>query len=409
VRVRLFRLRLVGAGLAGLWAATSVVLLVWYRPGGPFDPAVAAAPIAGLLAALAALAWPPLARGTRASVFVGWLGLSSILLLAPSLLNLVGTVREGNASPFLPSPEAAYGWLLAVLGTCLYGGLGFARRVLGATALRRERMALGTVVALAVVGVAGGVSAVAALATELALREQAATTSDWGPTDQAVVPPVCADGASAGPGARVTVRADALVDGRSVGDAGLDGTRNGTDEAWDAWAQRRAPGSTSASGRAPYRFVRFAGSAWLQSGDSGWREVGGDEAAAPTLDDAVVALALSDRARLAAEDLGIELIGPARARHCRLLVDGPIALAAFPPLRWLIGQPVLATAPDLADWRGNLDWWVFADRELGMAEVTVSGAIPWNWQESGFQGSLRATLTARARDTSYRISRPVVP
>jgi hypothetical protein len=431
--VRLLRLRLVAAALVGLWVSATVVLLAAYRPGGPFDPAVSVAGIAGVAASAAAFVWPPLAHGKRAGIVVGWLGLASILVLVPSLINLLASLGTGDATLFLPSPEAAYGWLLALVGTCVYAGLGVSRRLLGAASPRGQRIALAAVVALAVVGVAGGISAVAALSTELALRDSAATTSDWGPTDPGLVPPVCIDGASAGPGARVTLGAEALVDGQVVGEAGLEGTRSGTDEAWSGWVKPArallpgaAPGSSSTShepasvtgtaiaggGSAPgsalpgVEYVRAGGAAWVRVPGSAWRPTDRGDAAGPSLDEAIVAVALSDRARLAAEDLGIELIGGARARHCRLLVDGSVALAAFRPLRWLIGQAALSAEPDLADWRGELDWWVFADRQLGMAKVTVSGIVPQAWSTSGPQGMLRATLTARARDASHLVAAP---
>ena len=52
------------------------------------------------------------------------------------------------------------------------------------------------------------------------------------------------------------------------------------------------------------------------------------------------------------EDLGIEIIEGARARHCRTFIDGPTALDAFLPLRWLLADSseVPAGAISLKGW-----------------------------------------------------------
>ncbi len=71
-----------------------------------------------------------------------------------------------------------------------------------------------------------------------------------------------------------------------------------------------------------------------------------------------------------AEDLGVELVEGARARHCRTAVDGPTALDTFLPLRWLAGGQLLTVTHPLTEWRGTLDWWVFTDGQLGQSTVS---------------------------------------
>ena len=136
MRVRLLELRLLAVGLAVLWAIVAVLLLAGYRPGGPAD----------LLVGLAALAT---ARGRRRRR-----RLAPGRARRPGLPDDRGARRrhgdrprahDGAASSassserglqtLLPSPEAAYPWVLAILGTSLFAGLGIARRLLR----RRER------------------------------------------------------------------------------------------------------------------------------------------------------------------------------------------------------------------------------------------------------------------------------
>ena len=79
-------------------------------------------------------------------------------------------------------------------------------------------------------------------------------------------------------------------------------------------------------------------------------------------------------ASIVAEDLGLDRIQGARARHCRTFIDGSTALDTFLPLRWLLANSSEPREDALSSWRGELDWWVFSDGELGLAAVEVSGA-----------------------------------
>jgi len=130
------------------------------------------------------------------------------------------------------------------------------------------------------------------------------------------------------------------------------------------------------------------------------------EAPAGTLDRAVLAVVAAPGGRAAAEDLGIELVGGARSHHCRFLISGPTALEAFVALRWLAAAGPVDPA-SLEDWRGELDYWVFADGQLGMARVVVSGYPPEGWPRDGVGATLSATLTATERAEPVSVEQPI--
>jgi hypothetical protein len=117
--------------------------------------------------------------------------------------------------------------------------------------------------------------------------------------------------------------------------------------------------------------------------------------------------ALTPAARASAEEVGVEETGGARARHCRVAVDGPTGLRAFPTLRWLVGGMPFEANPQLDVWRGELDWWVFADGQLGMATISLHGpAFGVDWPVRGFQATLEARLTALDRGQLQVIEPP---
>src|SRR5215213_1198467 len=172
--------------LTGLWSAAFLLVLFGYRPGGPVDLAVGLAAIGPIVVALAAVAWPPVARGDRAFAAIAWLALAAILLLVPSLGGLVAQLGGRGPQTLLPSLEAAYPWLLALAATGLFAGLGIARRQLGETALRQRRLVAGTVMGVALTLGVGAVFGSAAVVNELALADRPASASRFGPTDPAV-------------------------------------------------------------------------------------------------------------------------------------------------------------------------------------------------------------------------------
>jgi hypothetical protein len=109
--------------------------------------------------------------------------------------------------------------------------------------------------------------------------------------------------------------------------------------------------------------------------------------------------ALTPGYRATAEDRGVEVIEGARARHCRIAVDGPVFRAAFPQARWLVGDD------DLHRWRGQLDYWVFLDGQLGQVAGSVNGEGT-SVAEKAIQGTIDVHLTATERGRNAVIYPP---
>src|SRR5947208_17182759 len=91
MRVRIFEVRLIAAALTGLWTLAAVLVLLAYRPGGPVDYLVGSTATLPIAISLAALLWPPVARGRPWFVAIMWLGLGRGRLLVPSI---VGRVKQ---------------------------------------------------------------------------------------------------------------------------------------------------------------------------------------------------------------------------------------------------------------------------------------------------------------------------
>jgi hypothetical protein len=396
MRVRLLELRLVAGLLVALWAGGAIAVLVAYRPGGPVDLLVVAAALLPVAIAAVALIWPPLARGPRASAAIGWLGVITALLLIPALAGIIGNLSAGGRQTLLPSPEVAYAALLPLALTCLFSGLGIARAVLGQTSLRRRRLVLGGSLAFVLTGVTGAAFGGAALANELALRQQPPRGgSPLGPTDPSLLPPDCDGRLLAGLSSDVTLTATGRIDGSDHGELRLSGQRDGQNESWQA--TRTTPWSSG-----PVAYTRLDMMAWRRDDSAEWRPA----PVRSTLDRAVVEAALREGARIASEDVGVDRVEGAKARHCRLAIDGPTALNAMPALRWLVGGDILDDDRALDTWRGEIDWWVFADEQLGMATLTVSGPPGSDWPRTGFQATLGAELIARERAIRHPVLAP---
>jgi hypothetical protein len=392
MRVRLLELRLIAVGLAGLWVAVAALLLVGYRPGGPADLLVGIAALVPLAVALAAVAWPPAARGRLAYRVIAGLGVATAIILLPSLGGVATQLLREGLQTLLPSLEAAYPWGLAILGTSLFAGLGIARRLRGPASGRPGRLGTAVVVGLGLAVVAGGAVAGAAIVNELALRDQPAAGSRYGPTDPTLVPPACTEPIAAGSTAIVTMRLDGRVDGGSLGLASLRGTRSGSDYRWlaDVTTVREVglAGAASIDERA-----------WLRETGTRWVPVGPEAAARQALDLAVVEAVLAGPAPAAPEDLGLAYLEGARARRCRIAVDGTTFRAAFPQVRWFVG------AADLATWRGSLDVWVFADGQLGRIEGRVEGP-GYDLEEDAIGADLAVVLDATYRGEPVNIVPP---
>jgi hypothetical protein len=351
---------MLGAILAGLWLAVLALVLIGYHPGGPADGIVGVAAFGPILIALAAVAWPPVANGGRAFAGIAWLALGAILLLVPSLGGLIGQLAAGGPQTLLPSPEAAYPWALALSATALYAGFGLARRRLGETALRRRRLVLGTAIGLVLAVSAGTTFTAAAVVNELALRDQPSAASRFGPTDPTLEPPPCDGTLSAGSTARLDLSMDEAIDGRRAGQVSVSGVRNGADVRWSGFAATRLMlGQVGAA--------RIGDRAWVLNAGSSWAITTLALFGGRDLDAQLVSVALSPGNRAVAEDRGLAFIEGARARHCRVAIDGITLREAMPEIDLLVGSA------NVSRWRGDLDFWIFADGELGQADALVSG------------------------------------
>ena len=394
MRVRRFELRLLAIVLTAAWAAAAALVIAGYRPGGPIDVLVGLAALPAAIVAALALLWPPVARGDRAFWAIGGLGVAALLLLLPSIAGLVAQLQAGGAQTLLPSLEAAYPWLLALGATALFTGLGIARRVLGGDAIRRRRLILGATIAMVLTLAIGGAFAGAAIANDLALQGRPAAESPFGPTDPSLKPPPCDGPIAAGRSAHVSLALTGQVDLRaSMGDIALDGVREGSDLRWTAAAATSTVLGT-------FGAARIGSDAWTYDARTGWTPAQPASLDDATLDLLVVTAALAPGDRVAAESLGIDDIEGARARHCRTAVDGETFRAAFPQVAWLVGDEPMAR------WRGDLEYWVFGDGEVGQVVGRISGEGA-SLTPKGIQGTIRVTMTATDRDQPMVVVAPV--
>jgi hypothetical protein len=392
VRVRTFELRLIALVLAGCWVLAAGLVLIGYRPGGPIDAAVGLAALLPAAVALAGVRWPPVARGDRAFTAMIWLAAGSLLVLVPSIADVTGQLGGRGVQTLVPSVEAAFPWILGRVGTSLFTGFGIARRLLGQAAMRRRRLVRGITVAAALAVSSGLGFAAVALGNELALRDRVAASSRFGPTDIDREPPLCDREMGIGPSARLGVHFDGTLDGRSMGTIELAGERDRSDVRWLAYvATRRELGLHGAA--------VIGASAWLREPFSGWRRSTVAEIGDPGLDLTAFRIALSPEARAAAESRGVSIIEGARSRQCRIAVDGPTFRAAFPQVAWMLGDA------DLAHWRGQLDYWVFLDGQIGRIAVSVNGDAA-DIQTGALQATVRVELTATDRGTDLVLTPP---
>jgi hypothetical protein len=392
MRVRRFELRLLAAILVGGWLAAAGLVVVGYRPGGPIDLLVGLAALPAVGIAVAAMAWPPIARGDRAFAAIAWLGIAGALLLIPSIGSLVEQLRGGGPQTILPSVETAYPWLLALAATAVFAGLGIARAVLGESALRRSRLATGVVVGVVLATSTAASFAGAAIANDLALRDRPAVSSRFGPTDPTLEPPPCDGALAPGSSARVALTVAGEVDGGSTGEAQLRGSRSEADFRWSSVV-------TTTLVRGRHGEARIGTDAWRIGERGEWQAVDPGLVAEGSLDLQVASTALTAGNRAAAESRGIGFIEGARARHCRIAIDGPTFLTAFPQAAWVIG------GADISRWRGELDYWVFGDGQLGQVVGHINGEgadlVP-----KGVLGTVRVSMTATDRGTLDDVEPP---
>lgn len=393
VRVRRFELRLIAVGLVAAWTLAGGLVLLAYRPGGPLDLAVGLTMAMPIGIALAAVVWPPIARGSGAFPLMVALGIGSLLVLLPSIGGVLNQLLALGSQTLLPSPEAAYPWTLALAGTSLFAAFGLARQLDGGLAMRRRRLVVGLAVGAAMTVTAGALFTGVAIGNELALRERpSATASRFGPTDADRDPMECAGPIRPGSAARLGANFAAWVDRRPIGSVELAGIRADTDIRWLAYV------ATSAE-LGQYGAARSGERAWLRTPQRGWQTASSDEVLDATVDRLAVEIALTAGNRATAEDYGIEVIEGARARRCRISVDGATFRAAFPQVRWLVGDV------DLSRWRGQIDYWIFLDGEVGQIAGAANGEA-LGIRVDAVQATLELRLTATERDRDLVVYPP---
>jgi hypothetical protein len=392
MRVRSFEMRLIGATLLGCWALAALLVLLSYRPGGPLDLIVGLTMVIPVGVAAAAVAWPPVTRGDRSNAAVVCIGVGALLCLVPSIGGLIGQLVAQGAQTLVPSAEAAYPWFLALLATSLFAGIGLARRIQGGNALRQRRFVQSAAFALGLTLLAASLFASAAVANEIALRDSVAAASRFGPTHAEGEPPACDGPLRAGVSARVTSRLNATVDLRPKGSVELSGTRSGSDFRWIAYIATDAElGQGGVARKGTHAWTRSPGGPWLAAGP--------DAVADHTIDVRILQTALTAEGRAIFEDRGAEVIEGARARHCRIAVDGDTFAAAFPQVRWLVG------GADLHRWRGQLDYWIFLDGELGQVVGSASGEAV-GMDPEALLATVEVRMTATSRDSDLVIYPP---
>ena len=405
------RIRLLAAGLLALWAAVAIAVAAMYRPGGPGDIVVVLACSTPVFVAAAGIAWPAVPADDRQRLALVWLWIAAVLLVIPLLYGVASTLVMGGPRSLVPSAEVAYAGLLALLALSAFSATGLVHERRGTLVFERRSTWWTALLSVGLTGVVGLAFALVALVSDMALRHDPVTTSSrFGPTDPDLLPPLCDAPAALGSGARVTITAVSSEDDVARGRAVLEGRRGGRDEVWGAsW--------DGPDGSGQLAYVRVGAQAWLnrESRDPGapgtsWDAVRPDpfDLAGPrelTMDGPPHSLVNVPRGSLVVEDLGLEVTDGARARHCRAFVDGPTALSAFLPLRWLIGGEPIELDTRLEDWRGELDWWVFANGELGRASVEISGErADTGWDSEALLGILEAELEAIDRTVPVDVS-----
>lgn len=383
---------MIAAALSAGWTLTAFLVLLAYRPGGPLDLVVGLTAGLPILVAVAGLVWPPVARGGRAFAGLVWLGLGTLLVLVPSMGGVLGQILARGPQTLLPSAEAAYPWALALLGTGLFSGLGVARAVLGGTALRRRRLVRGVLIAVAATAGISLAFTGAAIGNELALRDRPVAGSRFGPANPAIEPPTCAEPVRPAASARVEIELAGDVDRVPLGTVDLRGVRRGDDYRWLAYvASDRELGQ--------YGAARIGEVEWRLDPATGWRIDASPAGNRDALDQAVLAAAVEGGTRPAAETLGISFFEGARARQCRVAIAGPAFEVAFPEVRRLVG------GVELLHWRGELDYWVFTDGELGRVSGTLSGPAS-GIVDGGLQARVQVTMIAIERGRAHAIVSP---
>ena len=408
-------MRLLAVILTLLWAVTAVAIATAYRPGGPVDVLVALACFVPVAIADLGVIRPAKRLSRRHRLALGWLWIMAVLFVLPVIYGVASTVTPEGVQGLLPSAESAYAGAIALYLMSWFSVVGLVHHRLGVRPLQRHASLMTSLVAAGLTVLAGLAFVFVAVVNERELANEPASISRFGPTDPELDPPFCDEGVALGEHARIRIEAKSAVDTFDRGTAVLEGQRAGNDESWGAsW--------DGPDGSGQQAYLRDGQNAWIndttddpQAPGTTWTEstpnpFGLLGAADLTMDGPPHAVADAPRGTIVAEDLGLELIEGARARHCRTFIDGPTALDTFLPLRWLLANHSDVDSETLQRWRGELDWWVFADGELGLAAVQISGARgETGWDDDGVRAFLEARLQATDRDERLDVSAPVAP
>ncbi|MGD0018928.1 MAG: hypothetical protein ABSD62_06700 [Candidatus Limnocylindrales bacterium] len=392
MRVRLFELRLLAVALTVLWAAGGGIVLIGYRPGGPWDLLVGVTAALPLLVAVAPIVWPPLVTSNRGAAGVFWIGLVAGLLLVPSIAAVTAQVLARSSEPLLPSAEVVYPWAVALLATSLFAGLGVSRQLISEAGLGRRRLAASVGFALVTTTFIGAAFAGASLADDAALRDKPAAYSRFGPTSPTLTPPQCDEDLQSATTAQLELDVWGNVDNRSIGSVDLTGQRSGSDVYWTAQVVR-----SDLFGQ--FGATRIGAAAWALTPGQGWQSVPPASLDSKLIDATAIAEAFSVGNRATAEDRGLEYVEGARGRHCRVAIDGKTFGASFPQVTWLVGDASLAA------WRGEIDYWVFGDGEIGLISGSVNGSAQ-TILPHGLQATVEIKLTATDRGWPVSISPP---
>jgi hypothetical protein len=404
------QMRLLAVILTVLWAVTAVVIATAYRPGGPIDVFVALACFVPVAIADLGVIRPARKLSRRHRLILVWVWILAVLFVLPVIYGVASTVTPEGVQGLLPSAGSAYAGAIALYLMSWFSVVVHHR--LRVRPLERRASIVTSAVAAGLTVVSGLAFVFVAAVTEQELRAEPASASRYGPTDPALEPPLCHEPVSLGESALLRIEAKSAVDTFDRGTAVLEGQRDGLDESWGgSWA------GPDGSGQQAY--LRVGRDAWIndtsddpQAPGTTWSEttpnpfglLGGNGL---TMDGPPQVIADAPRGEIVAEDLGLERIEGARARHCRTFIDGPTALHTFLPLRWLLANDSDVASDTLERWRGELDWWVFADGELGLATVQVSGARgETGWDDDGVRAFLEARLQAVDRGAPIDVSAP---
>ncbi len=407
------QMRLLAVILTVLWAVTAVVIATAYRPGGPIDVFVALACFVPVAIADLGVIRPARKLSRPHRIALIWVWIIAVLFVIPVIYGIATTVTKDGPQGLLPSAEAAYAGAIALFAMSYFSTVGFVHQRLHARALERRAGLTTAVVAAGLTVVSGLAFVFVAVVNDHELRSETGSSSRFGPTDPQLLPPFCDEGVALGPNADITIEATSSVDTVERGSAVLAGQRGGRDESWGgSW--------DGPDGSGQQAYLRSGGLAWIndssddvQAPGTSWDETvpnpfGLLEDLDLTMDGPPHAVADAPRGTIVAEDLGIEHIEGARARHCRTLIDGSTALDTFLPLRWLLVDGSMVDGAAFHSWRGELDWWVFGDGQLGLASVEVSGPRgDTSWDDDGVRAVLEARLEAVERDVPFDVAAPV--